>query len=147
MGEFARKHNFEQEEYVGWSDRCGITGEVKNAAGNRTTVTRVQLPGEVWESISYPWSEAEEEVVAWEEYGHWKRMLLEEIRDAMDTELTPTQSRYIQLYFFCGLNWREIADLYGSRFYDGYIKTAHKGVDRLRELFGSRREEYLDIHP
>jgi len=146
--EFVPRYAFEYEEHVGWNDRCGITGHPKNAMGRDTTVQRVQLPGIAWEQMTENcWFQSEEEIRAWEIYGDWKHRLLLEIKEAMRNDLTPTQAKYIELYYFCGLNWRQIADLCGRRWSQPICVTAHLGIKRLAEIFSCRLDEYRELHP
>jgi RNA polymerase sigma factor (sigma-70 family) len=76
------------------------------------------------------WYESPEEVEEALAWGREKARLLRWVRKQMRGSLTPRQMTQIELYFFHGLTYRQVAQKLGIN-----EATAHRGVQRaLRKL-------------
>jgi len=77
-----------------------------------------------------PWHETAEEVEAGLQWAGERARLLRRVRKVMRRRLTPLQRRYVELYFFGGLTYRQVGDLTGTN-----VSSVHRGVRRsLRKL-------------
>ena len=80
------------------------------------------------------WYESPEEVKAGLAYGRQKKILLAWVRQHM-AELSVCQQKYIELYYFEGLSYQEIADKEGVATSTA-CRTVLRGIDKLRAAAG-----------
>ncbi len=87
------------------------------------------------------WYESEEDVEAGLEWGRRKAALLAWMRRQMGRRLTLRERRFIELYFFDGLSYRETADREGTA-----VSHVHRTVQRgLRKLRAAAREDAASL--
>lgn len=80
------------------------------------------------------WYETPEEVAAGLEWGREKARLLAWVRRQMTRRLTVRERRCVELYFFQGLTYREVAGLTNRN-----VSSVHRAVVRaLRKLRAAR---------
>jgi RNA polymerase sigma factor (sigma-70 family) len=83
------------------------------------------------------WYESEEDVEEGLEWGRRKAALLKWMRRQIGRRLTARERRFIELYFFEGLSYRETADREGTA-----LSHVHRTVQRgLRKLRAAAAED------
>ena len=80
------------------------------------------------------WYESAEEIKAGLAYGRQKKILLAWVRQHM-TKLSVSQQKYIELYYFEGLSYQEIADKEGVATSTA-CRTVLRGINKLRAAAG-----------
>ena len=83
------------------------------------------------------WHESEDAIVSGLLDGERKRRLLGWVRAAMSKHLTPHQRECVELFYFLGLNCREIAAIRGINKSTAY-RNKQRGIGRLRAVWDAR---------
>ena len=113
---------------------------IKRSRASRCAITMSPEVMRMFRHDQAAWHESEEDVAAGLEWGRQKAALLRWMRRQIGRRLTARERRFIELYFFEGLSFREAADR--ERTAVSHVhRTVQRGLRKLRTAAGEERDE------